>query len=56
MNREIKIYFKGDGNEFTTVYWQGKHSIEDIKEVLVKEDDYPDDIELKEMVDDFADW
>lgn len=54
--REIKIYFKGDPNEFTTVYWQGKHAIEDIKEVLVKEDEYPDDIELKEVVDDFVDW
>lgn len=54
--REIKVYFPGDPNEFTTVYWQGKHSMEDIKAVLVKEDEYPEDIELKEVVDDFVDW
>ena len=56
MSREIKIYFKGDPNEFTTVHWYGSHSLEDIKEVLIKEDEYPDNIILKEIVDEEVFW
>ena len=33
-----------------------QREIKDIKEVLVKEDDFPENIVLKEEVDEFADW